>query len=64
MAKRGISKAQVDEAIRSAEEAGKVIKQMGKYGTLQKIYQGTNGITAVVETAGQNAGKVITAFFH
>ncbi len=59
---RGISDEQVQEAIRSAEVSGSVTTQIGKYGTPQKVYNGTNGITVVVETAGRNAGKVITAW--
>jgi RHS repeat-associated protein len=64
LAERGISKAQVQDAIRTAKEAGRVTSKLGKYGTPQEIYQGSNGITVVIETAGRNAGKVITAFFH
>jgi len=29
-------------------------------GTPQKLYSGTNGLTVVEETAGRNAGKIIT----
>ena len=37
---------------------------MGKYGTLQNVYRGSNGTTVIVETAGRNAGKVITLYRH
>jgi hypothetical protein len=37
---------------------------MGKYGTQQNVYTGSNGVTVVQETAGRNAGKVITSWRH
>ena len=59
-AERGISSQEAQEALQTAKDAGNVVTQTGKYGTPQLIYQGSNGVTAVVETAGQNAGKIIT----
>jgi RHS repeat-associated protein len=59
---RGISPGDVNTAIKTAKIAGQVTTQAGKYSTLQKVYIGTNGITVIVEQAGRNAGKVITAF--
>jgi RHS repeat-associated protein len=64
LAERGISPTQAQEAIKTAEEAGNVTPQTGKYGTSQTVYKGTNGVTVVVENAGRNAGKIITAWFH
>ncbi len=61
---RNISRQDVDHAIESAKEAGQVTTKIGKYGTPQNIYNGTNGLTVVVETAGRNAGKVITAWWR
>ena len=62
LGQRGITQAAVDEAVATAKAAGQVATQMGKYGTEQVVYKGTNGITVVVETQGSNAGKAITAF--
>jgi RHS repeat-associated protein len=62
LGQRGITQAAVDEAVATAKAAGQVATQMGKYGTEQIVYKGTNGITVVVETQGSNAGKAITAF--
>jgi len=61
---RGISNDEVQEAVRTAQETGNVVTQIGKYGTPQNIFQGSNGVTAVVETTGRNAGKVITLYRH
>ena len=61
---RAISSADVQEAISTAKEAGNVTTKMGKYGTLQNVYRGSNGTTVIVETAGRNAGKVITLYRH
>jgi hypothetical protein len=41
---------------------GAIKSQIGKYRTVQHIFEGTNGISVVVETEGRNAGKAITAF--
>jgi SPP1 gp7 family putative phage head morphogenesis protein len=59
-AQRKITSQDVDSAIRTATETGKVTSKLGKYGTPQIHYQGTNGVTVIVETEGRNAGKVIT----
>jgi hypothetical protein len=61
---RKISPSDVDTAKKTAEEAGQVTTQIGKYGTPQKVYNGTNGLTVIVETAGRNAGKIITAWWR
>jgi len=62
MAERGIALSQASAAVQAAKSAGSVISKVGKYGTPQSIYTG-NGIRVVVEEAGANAGKIITAFF-
>jgi RHS repeat-associated protein len=62
LGQRGITQAAVDQAVQTAKAAGQVTTQMGKYGTEQLVYKGTNGITVVVETQGSNAGKAITVF--
>jgi len=64
LAERGISPGQAQEAIQTAEQSGNTATQTGKYGTPQTVYKGTNGVTVVVENAGRNAGKIITAYFH
>jgi len=61
-AQRGISQGEIDAAVQTAKAAGRVVQQVGKYGTPQEVYQGTNGVTVVVETAGRNAGKAITVW--
>ncbi len=61
-AQRGISQGEIDAAVQTAKAAGRVVQQIGKYGTPQEVYQGTNGVTVVVETAGRNAGKAITVW--
>lgn len=61
---RRVSSQEADEAIRTAKETGDVVTKMGKYGTPQIHYRGTNGITVIVETAGRNAGKIITFWRH
>ncbi len=63
MAERGITQQAVDYAVESAERVGNVVTQTGKYGTTQEVFTGTNGITAVVETEGRNAGKVVTTYW-
>jgi RHS repeat-associated protein len=62
LAQRGISPEQAKAAIQAAKQAGDVVTKIGKYGTPQSIYT-ANGIRVVVEEAGANAGKIITAFF-
>lgn len=59
-AQRRISSNEIDDAIRSATNTGRVSTVTGKYGTPQIHYTGSNGITVVVETSGRNAGKIIT----
>jgi len=62
LAQRGITPEQARAAVEAAKKAGDVVSKMGKYGTPQSIYT-ANGIRVVVEEAGANAGKIITAFF-
>ena len=62
MAERGISLSQASAAVQAAKSAGNVLSKVGKYGAPQSIYTG-NGIRVVVEEAGANAGKIVTAFF-
>jgi hypothetical protein len=59
---RDISAKEIQEAIKTAKAAGRVTTKTGKYGTPQNIYHGTNGVTVVEETAGRNAGKIITVW--
>jgi hypothetical protein len=61
---RNISSVDTREAINTATETGNVTTKMGKYGTPQNVYKGSNGTTVVVETSGRNAGKVITVYRH
>ncbi len=63
-ASRSYSPQDVQQAIDSARKTGQVEFQIGKYGTPQSVYTGTNGLTAVLETAGRNAGKLITAWWR
>jgi len=53
---------QAKAAIEAAKQAGDVVSKVGKYGTPQSVYT-ANGIRVIVEEAGANAGKIITAFF-
>jgi hypothetical protein len=64
LGQRGISHRQAKEAIRTAKKLGNVTTKIGKYGTAQHVYRGGNGVTAIVETAGRNAGKIITVYKH
>jgi hypothetical protein len=61
---RNFTQADIDEAKKTATETGNVTTQTGKYGTPQKLYSGTNGLTVVEETAGRNAGKIITGWWR
>lgn len=61
---RKISPKDIQDAIKSAKETGNVTTKVGKYGTPQNIYKGSNGLTIVEETQGRNAGKVITLWWH
>jgi RHS repeat-associated protein len=62
MTTRGITQEMVDTAVESAREAGNITSQIGKYGTEQLTYNGSNGVSVVVETQGRNAGKAITVW--
>ncbi len=64
LGQRNISQSDVDTAVKTAEETGQVTTRIGKYGTPQNVYNGTNGLTVVIETAGRNAGKIITAWWR
>lgn len=59
---RSISEGDINTAVETAKRSGQISEKLGKYGTLQRIYTGKNGVTVVVETEGRNAGKVITAY--
>jgi hypothetical protein len=61
---RNITEKQIQEAIRTAQKTGNVSTDIGKYRTPQIIYKGSNGVTVIVETAGRNAGKIITLYRH
>lgn len=57
---RRITPAEIQEAIKTSRKSGNIVTKIGKYGTPQDIYKGSNGITVVMETSGRNAGKIIT----
>lgn len=57
---RGFSDTDILEAIKTARQSGQVVSALGKYGTVQFRYYGSNGVIVVVETEGRNAGKIIT----
>lgn len=59
---RGFNENEVTSAIRTAKESGNVVERTGKYGTTQRVYNGANGITVIIETEGRNANKIITLF--
>ena len=61
---RSYTQRDVEEAIGTAKTSGRLITKIGKYGTLQIHYLGTNGFTAVVETVGRNADKLITGWWR
>ncbi|MDH5723697.1 MAG: phage minor head protein [Alphaproteobacteria bacterium] len=61
---RSASQKDIEEAIKTAKEAGNVITKTGKYGTPQKVYKGSNGLTVIEETQGRNAGKIITLWWN
>jgi|GEM_PF-7116926 len=61
---RKITQEEAKIAMQTAERTGNVITKTGKYGTLQKHYKGSNGITVIQETSGRNAGKIITFWRH
>ncbi len=57
---RQISIKEALEAINSAGKTGSITQKIGKYGTKQFRYKGSNGITLAVELEGRQAGKIIT----
>ncbi len=59
---RGFTEKEVSIAIKTAERANRVTEKIGKYGTPQKVYRGTNNVTVIIETSKRNAGKIITLF--
>lgn len=59
-AQRGFNNKDILEAIQSARQSGRVVSVLGRYGTVQFRYYGSNGVIVVVETEGRNAGKIIT----
>ncbi len=59
---REISSEEIQEAIKTAKETKKITEKIGKYGTTQIHYEGSNGVTVVEETSGRNAGKIITVW--
>ena len=59
---RGITKADINEAVKSAKIAGDVSTQIGKYGTPQQVFTGKNGVVVVIENVGRNAGKSVTVW--
>jgi hypothetical protein len=61
---RAISRAEASEAINSAKTQGNVTTQIGKYGTKQYVYKGSNSVTAIEGSSGRNAGKIITLYRH
>ena len=61
---RAMTPGLLNDAVRTAIAAGRIVSKVGKYGTPQKHYIGSNGITVVMETQGRNAGKIVTAFWH
>ena len=62
MEQRGMTNDEAQNAIQTATETGDFTTQTGKYGTPQTVYNGSNGVTVIVETAGRNAGKIITLY--
>ncbi len=61
---RGISAKHIEKALRTAKKTGNISTKIGKYGSEQVHYKGSNGITVVIETSGRNAGKIITVWRH
>lgn len=59
---RTISSKEINIAMRTASKLGRTTSKMGKYNTPQVHYEGSNGITVIVEQSGRNAGKIITVF--
>lgn len=61
---RKITQSETEIAIETAKKSGNITKKIGKYGTPQSIYKGSNGVTVIVEEGGRNAGKIITFWRH
>jgi hypothetical protein len=61
---RNVSQKDVNKAIKTAKQTNNIHYKKGKYGTAQKIYKGSNGLTVIQETEGRNAGKIITLWWH
>jgi peptidoglycan hydrolase-like protein with peptidoglycan-binding domain len=61
---RRITQKDIQEAMRTAKETGNVTTKIGKYGTPQNVYKGSNGLTVIEETQGRNAGKIITLWWN
>lgn len=61
---RNFSPEDVESAIGTATQNGCVTTKLGKYGTPQRLYEGSNGLTVVMETIGRNAEKLITAWWR
>lgn len=59
---RVITEKKIQNAIKASSKTGTVVTKIEKYGTPQTHYIGTNGVTVIVETAGRNAGKIITLY--
>lgn len=57
---RSIKDKEIYEALKSSDRLGNTYKKTGKYGTIQKVYKGENGVTVIIETEGRNKGKIIT----
>jgi SPP1 gp7 family putative phage head morphogenesis protein len=57
---RKITQKEAQDAIKTAKESGSIATKIGKYGTPQDHYTGSNGITVIIEKEGRNAGKIIT----
>jgi peptidoglycan hydrolase-like protein with peptidoglycan-binding domain len=64
MHERKIMQAEIEVAIKTARKTGNIVTKVGKYGTPQNVYTGSNGVTVVEETTGRNAGKIITSWRH
>lgn len=62
LAQREITENDVRIAIEDSIKNKNVVTKMGKYGTPQNHYTGSNGVKVIVETTGRNKGKVITSW--
>lgn len=61
---RNASQQDIHEAIKTAKETGNITTKIGKYGTPQNVYKGSNGLTVIEETQGRNAGKIVTLWWN